>query len=165
MRLELSGRIFISMASRYKSEKEILYIVASFENASIVRANLTHAEHFVVALYYLDRDSFDTALNRMRAGLMNLLINGFKVDLEKEMPYHETLTVFWMRTVDDFNRGESRTGANSTARLIHEKANALIDRFDKKHPLAFYTSERLFSDEARAKYIEPDLKLSQIANS
>jgi len=153
------------MESRYKSEKEIRDIVASFEDASIARTKWTHAEHLVVALYYLDRDSFDTALNRMRANLMNLLINGFKADLKKEMPYHETLTVFWMRTVGDFNRGESPTGANGTARLIHEKANALIDRFDKNRPLEFYTSERLFSDAARAKYIEPHLKLFQIANS
>jgi len=153
------------MESRYKSEKEIRDIVASFEDASIARTKWTHAEHLVVALYYLDRDSFDTALNRMRAGLMNLLINGFKADIEKEMPYHETLTVFWMRTVDDFNRSENPTTADGTTRLVHEKANELIERFDKNHPLEFYTRERLFSDEARAKYIEPDLKLSQIANS
>ena len=30
----------------------------------------------------------------MRSGILNLLQNGFKVDLTREMPYHETLTVF-----------------------------------------------------------------------
>ena len=85
----------------------------------------------------------------MKAGLMNLLINGFKADLKKEMPYHETFTVFWMRTVDDFRTGENPNTANGTTRLIHEKANELIERFDKNHPLKFHSRECLFSDDAR----------------
>jgi hypothetical protein len=135
---------------RYKDDEEIKKLVTAFEDASIARGVWKHAEHLVVALYYVDRYDLDTATSKMRDGLFNLLVNGFKVDLTQEMPYHETLTVFWMRTVNDFSL------ENATLSLT-EKANSVIERFDKDYPLRFYTRERLFSDEARARIIEPDL--------
>jgi hypothetical protein len=45
--------------------------------------------------------------------------------------YHHTLTVFWVRMA---------------ARLL-----------DKDLPLAYYSRERLASDQARARWLEPDL--------
>src|SRR5687768_15687772 len=90
----------------------------------------------------------------MRDGIFNLLTEGVKLHLSKEMPYHPTLTVFWMRTVADF--------ASSTNGMpLHEKANRLIETFDKDYPLRFYSREFLFSDEARAKYVEPNLSSPQ----
>ena len=38
-----------------------------------------------------------------------------------------------------------------------EKANGLCELYDKDHPLKFYSRELLFSDRARAEYVEPDL--------
>ena len=134
---------------RYKNESEILAIVKSFENGTILRSSWQHAEHLTVALYYLSHHDFDASLNKMRDGIFNLL-RSFDVDLTKEMPYHETLTIFWMRTVFDFVN--SKTGAS-----ILEKANELVEKFDKDYPLRFYSRECLFSDEARAKFIEADL--------
>jgi hypothetical protein len=81
---------------------------------------------------------------------LNLLVKGFGIDLRKEMPYHETLTVFWMRTVRDFNE------ANSEKSFL-ERANLVAIEFDKEYPLRFYSREFLFSDAARAEYLEPDL--------
>jgi hypothetical protein len=46
--------------------------------------------------------------------------------------YHHTVTLFWMRML---------------ARLL-----------DKELPLAYYSSERLFSDAARFGWVEPDLR-------
>jgi hypothetical protein len=142
---------------KYKDDAEIEKLVASFEDASIARGVWKHAEHLVVALYYVNScGDIEVATNKMREGLFNLLTDGFKVDLSKEMPYHETLTVFWMKTVDEFSR--SRNGMP-----LHEKANNLIEAFDKDYPLNFYTREYLFSDEARARFVEPDL--SSVAKS
>ena len=86
----------------------------------------------------------------MRSGIFNLL-NSFGVDLSKEMPYHETLTVFWMRAVDDFSRSENFDS-------VVDKINALIEKCDKDYPFKFYSREYLFSDEARANFVEPDLQ-------
>ena len=92
----------------------------------------------------------ETATEKMRTGILHRLERGFGVDLTKEMPYHETITVFWMRTAYAFA-------------LMHmeltfvEKANKLCRMFDKDHPLKFYSRELLFSDRARSEYVGPDL--------
>ena len=88
----------------------------------------------------------------MRSGILNLLENGFKVDLRNEMPYHETITLFWMRTVAEYNA--SKNGAS-----LLEKANEVAYKWDKDYPLKFYSRELLFSDEARSKFVDADLKV------
>lgn len=139
------------MTRKFNTNAEIKTLVRSFEDATISRDAWKHAEHLVVALYYLEGHDLNAATDKMRAGIFNLLMAGFGVDLENEMPYHETLTVFWMRTVFAFN-------------LMHEgltmveRANLLVETFDKDHPLEFYSRELLFSDSARGSFIEPDLK-------
>lgn len=133
----------------YSSENEILKVVRGFENGTISRDEWKHAEHLTVALFYLSHHDFDAALTKMRDGIFNLL-RAFEVDLSKEMPYHETLTVFWMRTVADFK--DSNNGAS-----IVGVCNELIEKFDKDYPLRFYSREKLFSDEARKEFIEGDL--------
>ena len=135
---------------RYGSENEIHAVVRGFEDTTIGRDAWKHAEHLTVALFYLTRHDIETATEKMRKGLFNLLKKGFGVDLSKEMPYHETLTVFWMRTVADFN--SSKNGAS-----LLDKANELVAGYDKDYPLRFYSREYLFSDTARAGFVEGDL--------
>lgn len=135
---------------KYNSEKEILKVVHDFETGAIRREDWQHREHLTVALYYLSHHDYDAALTKMRDGIFNLL-KAFQVDLTKEMPYHETLTIFWLKTVDDFRRTKSDSS-------IVEICSELTRKFDKDYPLRFYTRERLFSDEARAKFIEGDLE-------
>lgn len=134
---------------RFRDEDEIKEVVRSFEDASISRDAWKHAEHLTVALHYLRLHDIDTATEKMRSGIFKLL-GAFGVDLSKEMPYHETLTIFWMRTVADFN--ESKNGSS-----LLDKANELVAKYDKEYPLRFYSRDHLFSDEARAKFVEGDL--------
>jgi len=145
---------------RFNDEKEIAEVVRTFEDATISRDAWKHAEHLTVALHYLTMHDMETATAKMRGGIFKLLTEGFEVDLSKEMPYHETLTVFWMRTVDDFRH--SKSGAS-----LLDKANELVARYDKDYPLKFYSREFLFSDEARAKFVEGDLNaaFSEITNN
>lgn len=135
---------------RYKDETEIAEVVRGFEEATISRDAWKHAEHLTVALHYLTLHDMETATAKMRDGIFKLL-GAFGVDLTKEMPYHETLTIFWMRAVADFNA--SKTGAS-----LLDKANKLVDTFDKDYPLRFYSRDFLFSDEARAKFVDGDLQ-------
>lgn len=134
---------------RYKDEKEILEIVETFENGTIGRDKWTHAEHLIVACHYLSHHDFDAACAKMRDGIFNLL-KAFEVDLTKEMPYHETLTIFWMRTVEDFRH--SKNGASMV-----EICNELTEKFDKNYPLRFYSRTSLFSEKARTEFVEADL--------
>ena len=134
---------------KYKTENEISAVVNSFETGTISRQDWRHAEHLTVALYYLSHHDYETALTKMRDGIFNLL-RAFEVDLGVEMPYHETLTVFWLRTVNDFKN--SSEGFSNV-----EIYNELVERFDKDYPLGFYSRELLFSERARTEFVECDL--------
>lgn len=65
--------------------------------------------------------------------------------------YHETLTMFWLLTIEEFV-GKTKYGG------LAELANRLIAVCDAKLPFKFYSRERLFSADARARYVEPDLQ-------
>lgn len=134
----------------YNSDKEILKVVRGFENGTISRSEWRHAEHLTVAGYYAFRYDYETALVKMRDGIFNLL-NHFGIDLSKEMPYHETLTVFWLRTIFDSLENQTETS------LVEFTNRILQIGGDKDLPLKFYSRERLFSDEARKNYVESDL--------
>ena len=143
------------MEKKFKTEKEMTEVVRTFEDATISRDGWKHAEHLTVALHYLCLHDMETATDKMRSGILKLL-KAFEVDLTKEMPYHETLTIFWMQTVAEFNA--SKNGGS-----LLDKANELVAAYDKDYPMKFYTREFLFSDEASSKFVESDLK--QIATN
>ena len=134
---------------KYETENEILAVIEQFENATIRRENWGHAEHLIVANHYLAESDFAAACEKMRAGIFNLL-RAFAVDLTKEMPYHETLTIFWLKTIEQFRNAHSH-------RSNVEICRDLIENFDKNYPLRFYSRELLFSDEARKEFVRGDL--------
>lgn len=136
---------------RYKTESEIAEVVRTFEEATISRDAWKHAEHLTVALHYLTLHDIEVATEKIRTGIFNLL-RSFEVDLTKEMPYHETMTIFWMRAVAGYNASKK----NKVTLL--EKANEMIELLDKEYPLRFYSRELLFSDKARAGFVEADIK-------
>jgi hypothetical protein len=71
-------------------------LVSEFEAGTISLDRFHHRQHLAVATWLLLRDSHDSALDRMRTGLRNLLkVNG------KAEGYDEQLTVRWMRTLAD----------------------------------------------------------------
>jgi hypothetical protein len=134
---------------RYKNENEISDVIESFENCTISRDAWKHAEHLTVAMHYAVNHDYTIAYEKMKSGIFRLL-NAFGVDLNVEMPYHETLTIFWLQTVFDFVK------ANPNKNLL-ESTNEIIDKFDKDYPLKFYSRELLFSVEARTEFVEADV--------
>lgn len=134
----------------YTTDDQILEIVRAFENGTISRDHWRHKEHVLVAFYYAFHHDYETALEKMRCGIFNLL-EAFKVDLSKEMPYHETLTVFWMRTIFDLKESGRQDSLLEAANRISEACA------DKDLPLKFYSRELLFSDRARRVFVEGDL--------
>ncbi len=134
----------------YEKEEDILSLVRAFEDATVSREDWKHREHLIVALYYVSHHDLEFATDKMRSGILNLLENGFKVDLTKEMPYHETMTVFWMRAVAKFSA--SKNGDSMVSKVAE-----MTTLFDKEYPLRFYSRELLFSEEARARFVKGDL--------
>lgn len=132
---------------KYASDEEVLDIVRRFENCEYAREEWRHADHLIVGLCYVLQNE-ETAYEKMRGGIFQLL-KSFGVDFSSEMPYHETLTVFWLRQIGDFTKSRSRLP-------LVEIANELIEKLDKNHPLRFYSREVLFSETARREFVEPD---------
>ena len=119
----------------------------AFENGSITPAQFDHAAHVRVAWVYLqEAGSMDAALSRMRAG-----IRRFAVAAGVPEKYHETITVLWMRLLAEV-RAAGASGELSEVLRAHP---ALAD---KDLPLQYYSRELLFSDAARAAWVEPDLR-------
>jgi hypothetical protein len=138
------------MSRKFNDETEIRRLVEAFENGTIPRNEWDHAGHLTVGLFYCLHEDLETATERMSRNLLNHL-RSVGVDLTKEMPFHVTLTVFWMQTIDDFRK--TKNGAS-----LVEMANELVENFDKDYPLRFYSREYLFSDEARSKFVPPDIQ-------
>jgi hypothetical protein len=137
---------------RYESDDEIKSLIERFENCTVTEKEFGHPEHLTVGLWYALDNDFETATGIVRRGI-------FKVNEAHAVPntdtsgYHETLTVFWMRTVWNFL--EKHKGEKTLATLANELINACGD---SRLPLKFYSRELLFSAEARRSFIEPDLQ-------
>jgi hypothetical protein len=136
----------------FRTTEEILALVRGFEDCTLPRERWTHAAHLTVALWHLLQYDWPEAVVRVRAGIQRYnAAHGIRAT--PTGGYHETLTLFWLRRVRAF----LEDGRNE-ARALVSLANALADSADKNLPLEYYTRDRLFSAEARASWVEPDLK-------
>ena len=110
-----------------------------------------HASHLHVAWVYLtESSSVQQAARKMRNTLRR-----FAAAAGKPGKYHETITLFWVHLL-------SRAHASGRAERLEDIVHANPQLLEKNFPLAYYSTERLFSDEARTSWVEPDLKLLSI---
>ena len=118
----------------------------AFEACTLPFAQWTHRCHVRLAWTCLDRHSFDDALVRVRNGIQ-------RYNRANDRPgYHETMTVSWVRLVDHVRRAEAQPSADGRAFCdAHPElgSSALL--------LLFYSRDRLFSPEAKAELVAPDL--------
>lgn len=136
----------------FRTTGEVLALVRRFDDCTLPREEWTHAAHLTVALWHLLQYDWPEAVARVRLRIQRYnAAHGIRTT--PTGGYHETLTLFWMRRVRAFLE-EGRNEARSLVAL----ANNLADSADRNLPLTYYTRERLFSTEARAAWVEPDLK-------
>ena len=136
----------------FRTTEEILSLVREFEDCTLARERWTHAAHLTVALWHLLQYDWPEAVARVRRGIKRYNA-AHGVRQTPTGGYHETLTLFWMRRVRAF----LEDGRNE-ARSLFALANDLAASADASLPLEHYTRARLFSPEARARWVEPDLK-------
>ena len=138
--------------ARFSTNEEMFDLLRRFEDCTLPREEWTHAAHLTVALWHLLQFDWPEAVARVRARIK-------RYNAARGIPttptggYHETLTLFWLRAVRAFLEAER----NEARALVH-LANELAATHDKGLPFSYYTRERLFSPEARAHWVEPDLK-------
>lgn len=122
-------------------------LARALERGEIANEDFRHASHLHVAWVYLtESSSVRQAANKMRTTLRR-----FATAAGKPEKYHETITLFWVHLL-------SRASAGSRGERLEEIVRADPQLLEKNFPLAYYSAERLFSDEARTSWVEPDLK-------
>jgi hypothetical protein len=139
-------------AVKFRTNEEIFSLVRRFDDCSLPRSEWTHAAHLTVALWFLLEFDWPEATERVRRGIRRYNA-AHGIVTTPTGGYHETLTLFWLRVVRSFLEGGRNEG-----RALVSLANELMAGADSGLPLRHYTRERLFSAEARAVWVEPDLK-------
>lgn len=118
-----------------------------FEDCIFPPADFSHRAHIRLAYVYLTEHDTDTAHQLMQRALLAFLQH-YGVDVSK---YHETMTRAWIMAVRHFM--DSSPATDSSEAFIENNPRML----DSKIMLSHYSAELLFSDEARAKFVEPNL--------
>jgi len=128
-----------------KSDREFR---AAFEAGAYAPADFSHRAHVQLAYVYLAESDVDLALERMRAALVSFLSH-HGIPASK---YHATLTRAWILAVHHFmhRSPEAFSADDFIAR------NPLL--LDSKIMLTHYSADLLFSEQARADFVEPNLE-------
>jgi hypothetical protein len=122
-------------------------LTRALERGEVANENFNHVSHLHVAWVYLaESSSVQQAANKMRDTLRR-----FAGAAGKPQKYHETITLFWVHLL---SRAHAVSGGERLEEIVHANPQLL----EKNFPLAYYSAERLFSDEARTSWVEPDLK-------
>jgi len=129
----------------FTSDAEIAELVRLFESCDLPGERWTHRAHLAVAASYLRRYPLPEATDRARTH-----IRRYNASRGNHTGYHETITVLFMRLVADGMR------ANPTGLAVF--VNDLAGRFPVRRLLDYYSAERLWSAEARARFVGPDVR-------
>jgi hypothetical protein len=138
----------------FASDAEILRLGEGLLARTLPRADWTHEAHLAATTYLLLRRA-DIDLDAELPGIIrgyNESVGGVNSDTEG---YHETITRVFLHGVRLFlSKADAREPVH---RLVNELLLSPMGRRD--WPLRFYSRERLFSVEARGRFVAPDLEV------
>ena len=130
----------------------INHLVEEFMSCNLSETEWTHHAHLIVCAHYLSSYEYYDALLRVKLGIIKY---NDSIGLENTIDrgYHETMTLFWVWAVKAYLEDKSDWS-------LEDKINGLIDSaFSKKHlPFFFYSEDLIFSQKARARWVEPDVR-------
>lgn len=132
------------------------YLVDAFERRTLPARLWTHRAHLEVGLWYLLQHNWSLALLKMRNGILGYN-NITGTPNTSNSGYHETLTQFWLRILARYLT-EHRT---DLPYYQHCDAFWMSPESSNELPLEYYSGNRLFSIQARAEWVAPDLKKLQ----
>ena len=129
----------------YKYDDEIIGLVKAFEERTLPKSDWTHAAHLTVGLYYCFHNPFGVAKNLMSDGIYWLNDAHGTANTETS-GYHETLTVFWLKTIAAYL--EKR----KTEKSLMVLANGLLASVDDtKLPLEILQPRTAFFDRSASE--------------
>lgn len=139
-------------APYFSSDAEVETLVEGFINKTLPKTEWTHEAHLAACLWHLLRFNTTESLLMLRARIItyNESVGGIN-DLHNG--YHETITTFWIEAVNAYLNNKNRSFP------VSQLCNELFDSpyADRTLPLQFYSRECLFSVEARATFVQPNL--------
>jgi hypothetical protein len=135
-----------------ETEEEYGEFIRQFADCTLPKSRWKHGAHLLVALWYVAEHG-DDALPLVRLGILKYNESTGVRNTETD-GYHETVTVFWVRTVSAFfrHKGNDRPRHVIAADLIAEYS------FRKNLYREHYSFDLLQSREARQRWISPDLR-------
>jgi hypothetical protein len=136
----------------FHNDHDIVRIGEGLIARTLPRPEWTHEAHLATTTYLLTRRP-DIDIDRQLPGLIrryNESVGGVNSDSEG---YHETITRVFLHGVRLF------LAEADPKEPLHELVNELLlsPMGRRDWPLRFYSRERLFSVEARRKFVVPDL--------
>jgi hypothetical protein len=138
---------FVSMS--FDSEKQLDDLWKAFSGGTLPKAKWTHHAHLAIAGILVWRDP-QSALALAREGILALNVAQGTVN-SATSGYHETLTVFWIRTVTSFcERRRSQPRLHVVNEMFAQLPRDLFRQY--------YSFDVVQSQAARREWIEPDLK-------
>lgn len=120
----------------------------SFEACETAPEEFDHAAHVRLAYIYLCEHTTERAVDAMRSSLLAFLEH-LGIGASK---YHETMTRAWIMAVRHFM--DVSDHCTSSSDFIEKNPRLL----DSKIMLTHYSAEVLFSQEARGKFVQPDIQ-------
>lgn len=140
------------MMRLFETETAIEELVLRFNSCTLPAEAWTHEAHLVMGVWYLRQYNLTQAmlLVRQRIILFNSSVGG---PISFERGYHETLTWFWLKTIDTFLDIYGREHP------LLDTCNAFLksDYALRERALLFYKKEEISSVEARAFLLQPSL--------
>ena len=137
----------------FHSDAEIEHLGEGLLARTLARPEWTHEAHLAATTYLLLKRP-DIDIDKELPGIIrrfNESVGGVNNDTEG---YHETITRVFLRGVRLF------LAEADTSEPLHELVNELLlsPMGKRDWPLRFYSPERLFSVDARGRFVEPDLQ-------
>lgn len=133
------------------TESGIADLIALFGAKQLPKKMWTHNAHLTVALWYIKNFGKEKAICMLRSGIITYNESVGTVN-SPYGGYHETLTLFWVWVIDNFVK-------RNTEAPFRELVSTFLKSVysSRELPLRFYTKAKLFSVEARAVWVGPDL--------
>jgi hypothetical protein len=132
---------------QYASDAEIEALVARFESCELPPDEVSHRTHVAMSAWCFLKLPEQQAAARIYDGLQRY-VKWHHIDI-----YNETITWFWIKLIG------KAVASLDAARPAFAIVNDVTTRLgDSRMIFAYYTRERLQTDEARRQWIEPDLQ-------
>jgi hypothetical protein len=126
------------------TDVETLALIDGLERCTLSNKDFHHRDHLTVAVAYLYHSDVPTATDQVRAGLIR-----FAAHLNITL-YHDTITRFWVLMA------EKHLDRNLPLAEAVERVHLALN--DKDLIYSYYSRERIGSAEAKAGWVEPDLR-------